>query len=133
MSKSMITKLFVASITAGIAGLVLAFTAVWVAFASGSLVMNGADVVGVQATPLAWAAVALAIIGLLAIIGGFVGGLVSWIAALLNTSLLEDKTWFLVLLVLGVLSFGIVAMIAYIIGGPDGLAPPASRPVRAPA
>ena len=43
-------------------------------------------------------------------------GLVSWIGALLNTAELEDKSWFLLLLVLGLLRFGIVAMLAYIVG-----------------
>jgi hypothetical protein len=39
---------------------------------------------------------------------------------MLNTSMLEDKTWFLVLLVLGLLSFGFVAMLVYVLVGPDG-------------
>ena len=49
-----------------------------------------------------------------------IGGLVSWIGALLNTAQLESKTWFLVLLLLGIFSFGLVAMIAYVVAGPDG-------------
>jgi len=48
---------------------------------------------------------------------------VSWIGALLNTIQLEDKTWFVLLLVLGLFSFGFVAMIAYVIAGPDGADP----------
>ena len=56
----------------------------------------------------------------LAMIGGFIGGLVSWIGALLNTAELQDKTWFVLLLLLGLFSFGLVAMIAYVIAGPDG-------------
>lgn len=59
--------------------------------------------------------------------GGFIGGMVSWIGALLNTSQLTDKTWFVILLVLGLLSFGLVAMIAYVIGGPDGTRSDSSR------
>ena len=51
---------------------------------------------------------------------GALAGLVAWIGAVLNTAQLEDKTWFIVLLVLGLLSFGFVAMIAYVIAGPDG-------------
>ena len=61
-----------------------------------------------------------AIVAALAIIAGVIGGLVSWIGALLNTAQLEDKTWFFMLLVLGLFSFGLVAMIAYVIAGPDG-------------
>ena len=39
----------------------------------------------------------------------------------INTAELEDKTWFVVLLVLGLFSFGFVAMLAYVIAGPDGV------------
>ena len=53
-------------------------------------------------------------------IGGMIGGLIAWIGALLNTAELESKTWFLVLLLLGIFSFGFFAMIAYVIAGPDG-------------
>jgi uncharacterized membrane protein len=66
----------------------------------------------------------LGILAGLVIMGGLVGGLVSWIGALLNTAALADKTWFILLLVLGLLSFGLVAMIAYVIGGPDGTRQP---------
>ena len=52
----------------------------------------------------------------------------SWIGALLNTSQLESKTWFAVLLLTGIFNFGFIAMLAYVIAGPDGSAP-TSRPV----
>jgi hypothetical protein len=58
---------------------------------------------------------------------------VSWIGALVNTAQLVDKTWFIVILVLGLFSFGLVAMIAYVIAGPDGTAQTATRAVPAPA
>jgi len=120
MSKSTVTKLFLGSVIAVIAGIVLGFAAVWYAYLNDAFVMSGPDVVGIQATPGAWGMVGLAFVAGLAIVGGFIGGLVSWIGALLNTAQVEDKTWFILLLVLGLLSFGLVAMIAYVIGGPDG-------------
>ena len=120
MTKSTVTRLFVGSVIALVAGLVLGFAAVLVAFASDSLVMSGPDVVGIEPTAVAWSMVGLAVLAVLAIVGGAIGGLVSWIGALLNTAMLEDKTWFVLLLVLGILSFGLVAMIAYVIAGPDG-------------
>ena len=82
---------------------------------------------------MAWTIFGLALIAALAVIGGLIGGLVSWIGALLNTSRLEDKTWFIVLLVLGLVSFGLVAMIAYVIAGPDGTEQRATRVQHAPA
>ncbi len=39
------------------------------------------------------------------------------IGAVLNTALLENKTWFIVLLVTGLLSFGFIAMVVYLIVG----------------
>jgi hypothetical protein len=114
-------------VTAVIAGAILAFAAVWIAFANGAFVMRGPDVIGVQATPMAWMIVGLGGLAAVAMIAGFVGGLVAWIGALLNTSQLQDKTWFVLLLVLGLFSFGLVAMIAYVIGGPDGTGDAAQR------
>ena len=133
MSKLTVTRVFLGSVVAVIAGIVLAFAAVWIAYANGAFVMSGPDVVGIESTPFAWAMVGLAILACLAMMAGFIGGLVSWIGALLNTAQLEDKVWFIVLLVLGLFSFGLVAMIAYVIGGPDSAKQPAARALHAPA
>lgn len=120
MRKSTVTRLFVGSVIAMVAGLVLGFAAIILAFASDSLIMRGPDVVGIEPTAMAWSFVGLAVLAVIAVIGGAIGGFVSWIGALLNTAELQDKTWFVLLLVLGILSFGLVAMIAYVIAGPDG-------------
>jgi len=127
MSKPTVVKLFVGSAVAFVAGVLLALGAVWFAYANGAFVMSGPDVTGIQPTAFAWSTVGLLVLATLAIIGGLIGGLVSWIGALLNTAQVDDKTWFIVLLVLGLMSFGIVAMIAYVIGGPDGTQSKASR------
>ena len=68
----------------------------------------------------AWTALGLIVLGSLAMLGGAIAAVLSWIDALLNTWQLEDKTWFGALLVLGLLGFGVLAMIAYVLGGPDG-------------
>ena len=130
MSKSTVTRLFIASLLALAGGLVLGFVAVLLGYSNGAFVMNGPDVVGVQSTAMAWTVAALVVIGILAIIGGVIGQFVAWIGAVLETAQLEDKTWFLALLLLGVLSFGFLAMLAYVIAGPDGATAPATqRPV----
>ena len=133
MSKVTVTRVFLGSVMAVIVGAVLAFAAVWIAYANGAFVMSGPDVIGVQSTPYAWTIVGLGVVAALAMIAGFIAGLVSWIGALLNTAQLEDKTWFIVLLVLGLLSFGLVAMVAYVIAGPDGEKQTAARALHAPA
>lgn len=133
MSKSTVTRIFLGSVAAVVAGAILAFVAVWIAYSSDAFVMSGPDVIGVQTTPFAWTIVGLGFIAALAVIAGFIGGLLSWIGALLNSSQLEDKTWFILVLVLGLFSFGLVAMIAYVIAAPDGATQPAARAAHAPA
>jgi hypothetical protein len=133
VSKATVTRLFIGSAIAAIAGAILAITAVWIAIANDVFVMSGQDIVGVQGGTLAWLLLGLGVVGGVAFIGAMIGGLVSWIGALLNTSQLESKTWFLVLLLLGIFSFGLIAMIAYLIAGPDGTREAAPRTAPAPA
>jgi hypothetical protein len=131
--KSTVTKLFFGSVIAVIAGAILATAAVWIAIANDVFVMSGSDIVGVRGSALAWSLLGLAVVGGLVIMGGLIGGLVSWIGALLNTAQLESKTWFIVLLLLGIFNVGFFAMIAYIIFGPDGKALAAQNRAPAPA
>ena len=133
MSKATVTRLFIGSVIAVSAGAIVAVGAIWLAIANGVFQMSGPDIVGVQGSALAWVLLGLAIVGGIAITGGFIGGLVSWIGALLNTSQLESKTWFLVLLLLGIFNFGFFAMVAYLIVGPDGSTTAASRRTQAAA
>lgn len=120
MSKTTISRLFIGSVIAVVAGGIMAIVALAIAFANGVFVMDGPDVVGVRGTALAWSMVGVGILAGLVVIGGLVGGLVSWIGALLNTAQLDDKVWFLILLLLGIWNLGLFAMIAYVIAGPDG-------------
>ncbi|MBI2781444.1 MAG: hypothetical protein HYX55_06590 [Chloroflexi bacterium] len=130
MTKPTITRLFVGSLIAVIAGVLLATFAVIAMVAGGALVMDGQEVIGFNGTSFTWAMVGLTAVGALTIAGGAIGGLVAWIGALLNTAHIDDKLWFVLLLVLGLLSFGFVAMIAYVIAGPDGLREPTGAPDR---
>ena len=120
MSKSTVTKLFVASLIAIVGGLALLITGGLLAYANGTFVMSGPDVTGVNWSAFTASMLGLAIVGVLAMIGGAIGQFVAWIGAVLNTSRLEDKTWFILLLVLGLLSFGFIAMLVYVLAGPDG-------------
>jgi len=122
MTKSTVTRLFVGGVVAITAGLVLALAAVVAALAGGGIVIGGPAVVELNGGPFAWTLVGL-VIAAVAITGGAIAGLVSWIGALLNTAQLEDKTWFVLLLVLGLMSFGFFAMLAYVFAGPEGLKP----------
>jgi hypothetical protein len=133
MSKGTVTKLFIGSGIAIVAGAILAVAAVWLAIANSVFVMAGADVVGVRGSALGWSLLGVGLVGGAAITGGLIGGLVSWIGALLNTLRLDSKAWFVGLLLLGIFNLGFFAMIAYLIAGPDGSTQAARNPGRAPA
>ena len=134
MDKHVITRLFVGSLVAIVGGLVLVGVAGGVAWANGSFVMDGPDVVGVRSTPWAWSLIALAALGALLIVGAAIVQFVAWIGAVVNASRLPDKTWFVVLLVTGLLSFGLVGMIVYLVAAPDSErpAPPRHQPTQFP-
>ena len=127
MSKSTVTRLFFEAILAFAVGLVVALATVVAALAGGVLTIGGPSVIAVDwevfAGSLPWLLIAALVFA-----GGTLAALASWIGALLNTWQLEDKTWFVALLVLGLFSFGWVAMVAYVVAGPDATTPGAIRP-----
>jgi hypothetical protein len=120
MPKSMIVKIFVGSLIGLGAALVLFLVAGGLALANDSFVMDGPDVVRVRSGAFGWTMIAIACVALLVMIAAAVAQFVAWIGAVLNTAKLADKTWFLILLVAGLISLGFVATLAYVIGGPDG-------------
>ena len=127
MSKKNVTRLFVGGIVAVGAGLVLGFAALVAALATDAIDLGGGHVIDVNGGAGAWTALGLVIVGSLVVLVGTVAAVVSWIAALLDTWELEETTWFASLLALGLLGFGVVAMIAYVVAGPDGTKDDAPR------
>lgn len=128
MSKKNVTRLFVGALVAVGAGLVLGFGALWAALASDAVDVGGSHYVDLNGGSGAWTALGLVIVGSLTILGGTIAAVVAWIGALLNTWELEDKMWFASLLALGLLGFGVIAMIAYVVAGPDGTKQSVARP-----
>jgi hypothetical protein len=120
MSKKNVTRLFAGAIVVVGVGLVLGIAALSAALASNAINIGGGDVIDVNGGTGAWTALTLVVVGSLVILVGTVAAVVSWIGALLNTWQLENKTWFASLVALGLLGFGVVAMIAYVVAGPDG-------------
>ena len=118
MSKSMVTRLFVGAVLAMVVGLLVAFAAVVAALAAGVVTIGGPAVVTVNGPAFAGTVVWLAL-SALAIGGASLAAIAAWIGALLKTVQLEEKTWFVLLLVLGLFSFGWVAVAAYVFAGPD--------------
>ena len=132
MSKATVTRLFLGSLIAFGAGALVAVFAIALAMANDVFVMDGNDIAAIQGGALGWALIGLTILGGLAAAGGVIAGFVAWIGAVLNTWQLENKGWFVALLLLGIFNFGFIAMIAYVIAGPDGKAAAAARISPAP-
>jgi hypothetical protein len=120
MSKERITRWFVWAAVAYGVGFALGIAALWVGLASDAVDFGGDYMIDVNGGSGAWTAVALLVVGSLVILAGTVAGIVSWLAALLNTWQLEDKKWFGALLASGLLGFGVIAMVAYVVAGTDG-------------
>ena len=118
MSKATITLLFGAAVVAVVAGTIIGIAAVVTGLANGAVALGGPQGVTLNGDALAGMIAARAVASLL-IAAGTVAAVACWVSALLNTSHLEDKTWFAVLLVLGLVSLGWVAVIAYVVAGPD--------------
>lgn len=121
MSKKNVTRLFVGAAVTFAVGLVFGAAALSAAIASDAIDFGGDYVIEVNGGTGAWIALGLILLGSLALLVATVAAVVSWIAALLNTWELEEKTWFWSLLSLGLLGFGVVAMIGYVFAGPDGM------------
>jgi hypothetical protein len=132
MSKATVTKIFIGGGLAIFAGAILAIAAIWIAIANNVFVMNGPDIVALRGSPLGWSALGFALVGGLAMAAGAIGGVVAWIGALLNTVQHDNKTWFVALLLLGIFSLGFIAMIAFVLAGPDASRGTGGRAVTTP-
>jgi hypothetical protein len=123
MSKPLINRIFVGSLAAIVAGILLALVTVAAALFTGTWTFSGSEVTAfAPAAAVGWT-FGFAIVGGLLVVGGWLGQFVAWIGALVNTARLADKTWFVVLLVTGLLSFGFIAMLVFVLAGPDGTLP----------
>ncbi|HET9085870.1 MAG TPA: hypothetical protein VFN41_15840 [Candidatus Limnocylindrales bacterium] len=122
MSKVTVTRLFVGALVGGVAGILISVISVLFALADGVIAIGGPTAVTIKGDAfgdlLVWLVIASLLMG-----AASLAAIASWVGALLNTFRLEDKTWFIAVLVLGLASFGWVAMIAYVIAGPDSTRP----------
>jgi hypothetical protein len=121
VSKRAITNLFKAAIALVVAGAVSGTIVAIAALANGAVAFGGPAFVTINPGPFAGAVVGLLAASLLTAAGS-IAAVISWAGALLNTSRLEDKTWFTGLLVSGLVSLGWVATFAYVVRGPDSTA-----------
>jgi hypothetical protein len=66
----------------------------------------------VEPTAFGWSMIGVAAFTVLVMVLAALAELVAWVAAVVDTAELPDKTWFIVLLVTGLVGVGFVAMIA---------------------
>lgn len=142
MTKSTITKTWIAGLIVIVAGLLVGGISLGLMLAYGGTFQPAPSGTGQDFVPSMdstfWTTVSFMILGFTAVAAGGLVQLVAWIGALINTYPLQEKTWFVVLLVGGLLglAFGVVGfavMVAYLIAGPDGMAPHEPRlPTPAP-
>jgi hypothetical protein len=121
MTKSTIVKLFWGSILGLVAGFVLMGITSALAISNDIFTMSGPDVTGIKSGALTWTLLGLMGLAMLLLLFAAVAHFVAWIGAVLNTAQLPDKTWFVVLLVVGLLGLVFIATVAYVIAGPDAL------------
>jgi len=124
MSKHTINRIFVVSLAGLILGVLLVLVPVIAALCTGTWTFTGSEVTGFELSSSATSLIGFAIVGGMLVALGGLGQFIAWIGALVNTARLEDKLWFVILLVTGLLSFGFIAMLVYVLVGPDGTATP---------
>jgi hypothetical protein len=121
MTKSLVVKLFWGSLIGLVAGLILMGITFALAINNDIFIMSGPDVTGIKSGVLPWILVGLCALAMLLLLLAAVAHFVAWIGAVLNTAQLPDKTWFVILLVVGLLGLVFIATVAYVIAGPDGV------------
>ena len=129
MTKSTITKTWIAGLAVFAAGIVAAIGGVGLMLTYGGTFTRVSGTNGYDFTPdnsgFFWFTVTLIVIGGLIVAAGGIVQLAAWVGGLFNSYLLPSKSWFAVLLLGGLLSFffaplGFAAMLAYVVAAPDG-------------
>jgi hypothetical protein len=131
MSRTVIARLFYGSLLGMAVAIVLGVVAFGIALSTGSFVWEDNEVVGVRSGSGWWAFIAMGAVAALILVAAWVAQFVAWIGALVDTAPRENKTWFVVLLVGGLLGFGLIVMLVYVLSetGSSGSASASPPPV----
>jgi hypothetical protein len=130
MTKSMINKVWIGGLVVFAAGILVAIVGVFLMLGYAGTFTQIAGTNNYDFNPnidgFFWLTVTLIVAGGFIGLIGIIAQFVAWIGGLINSYWLPEKAWFVVLLVGGVLSFafapiGFAAMIAYVVGAPDGM------------
>lgn len=121
MRKRTVTRLWVTGLVLFIVGAIIVGTGVGVMFANGGTWSGTPYHSDFSPTlnALFWGSVAMMSTGGVLFASGGLLQFIAWIGAMVNTARSVDKTWFVLLLVLGLFGLQFVIMIAYLVAGPD--------------
>ncbi len=122
MKKPTVTWVWLSGLAAIIAGFIVVATGIGLMLGLGGVwTQTGASSYhfAPRLDSFFWGMVSIIAVGGVVILAGLVMQFVAWIGAMINTWRSSEKTWFLLLLVLGVLGFQFIMMIVYLIAGPD--------------
>lgn len=118
--KSTITRTWLWGLGLIVGGLIVGGIGIGLMFASGTYVQTEPGVYNMTSlSGIGWLWAAVGAIGFLASAVGGIVQLVAWIGAMILTYRIHNMTWFLLLLILGLLSFQLIVMLAYVLAGPD--------------
>lgn len=130
MTKSAITKVWIGGLAVFAAGILVSIVGVFLMLAyGGTFERIAGDPNNYTFTPdlngFFWTTIALIVIGgVVALIGSIVQ-LAAWVGALVNSYALPEKTWFVILLLGGLVAVafapvGFAVMIAFVVAAPEG-------------
>jgi hypothetical protein len=129
MTKLTISRTWIGGLVAFAAGIIVAIVGVFLMLAYGGTFTRIDSTGNYNFTPdmngFFWTTIGVIVVGgVIGLIGGVVQ-LAAWIGALVNSYMLPEKVWFLILLLGGLLSIafapiGFGVMVAYVIAAPDG-------------
>lgn len=124
MRKSTITKTWLGGIVAIALSFIAAAVAIVLMLAYGGTFTSAPNGEGYDFVPTQdaffWSMVGIIVTAFFVAAAGVIVQFVAWIGALVNSYQLQDKLWFVLTLILGLIGFGLVMMIVYLIAAPDG-------------
>jgi hypothetical protein len=129
MAKSTITRTWIGGLVVFATGIVASIVGVFLMLAYGGTFTQIAGTTNYDFAPnmngFFWTTIGVIVVGGVITLIGSIVQLVAWVGALVNSYALPEKTWFLILLLGGLLSvafapIGFAVMVAYVIAAPDG-------------
>ena len=119
MSKSVMARRLLGGVVAFAVGLALGQASIAFGQAAGVYVTDGDAIFDLRVAPVGLIVVGIASASAVTLLAGALTVVVLWAAALANARTAARTGWFWLVLILGVLTLGVGALVTYLIAGPD--------------